>query len=238
MKPTVVLWTCVVLLLGAVAGVAGVAGVASLAGATDPAAPPQPPGALALRPNPAFESFGYAAPANWRLESYTFPLPWSPRLPYHGIEDVLFVPAFTDRTAPGYHALVWIWWLDGHPAIDAGTLGATLLEYFRGLSTERGNNNHFTPQLDRVKAAVSAAPPGGTAQPGAPVGVAPDAYRGQVTTYNAQGELITLQVDVEAPHCPDADHTALLFRLATRPRTEPIWSDLGAVSGSFRCHRD
>jgi hypothetical protein len=62
-------------------------------------------------------------------------------------------------------------------------------------------------------------------------------YRAEVVTYNRQGELITLQAEIDAPRCPDPDHTALLIRLATRPHEDPIWKGLRAVTGSFRCHR-
>lgn len=182
------------------------------------------------RQNPSFEPFAYTVPRSWRLESYGFPLPWAPKLAYRGVEDVLFVPDFDDRAAAGYHGLVWVFWLDGRQAFDAGTLRALLLDYFRGLSQERGSNARFTPDLDKVAATVSPAG-GGAAR------TAADAYRAEVVTYNREGELITLQVEVEAPHCPDADHTALLFRLATRPHEDPIWKELRAVTGTFRCRR-
>jgi hypothetical protein len=191
---------------------------------------------VALPPmkNPAFETFGYSVPRSWRLESYSFPLPWSPGLPYSGIEDVLFVPDFADRAAPGYHALVWVWWLAGHPPVDAGTLRSTLLQYFRGLSQERGASHHFTPQLEKVTATLRPVSTGAAPAPAAP---AASAFRGEVITYNPQGELIALQVDIEAPPCPGENHTALLFRLATQPREAAIWKDLHEVTDSFRCQR-
>jgi PDZ domain len=192
--------------------------------------------AFPQRQNPSFEPFAYTVPRTWRLENYSFPLPWAPQLPYRGVEDVLFVPDFDDRAAAGYHGLVWVFWLDGRPAIDAGTLRSLLLGYFRGLSQERGGNANFTPDLEKVAATVSpiGAPPSGAAATARPTA---DAYRAQVVTYNRQGELITLQAEIDAPRCPDSDHTALLIRLATRPHEDPIWKDLRAVTASFRCHR-
>ncbi|HEY6321363.1 MAG TPA: hypothetical protein VJA16_07385 [Thermoanaerobaculia bacterium] len=106
-------------------------------------------------------------------------------------------------------------------------LQGTLIEYFRGLSQERGTNHHFTPRLENVTARVSAAA-------GAPAGTA---FRGETVIYNLQGELITLQVEVELPRCSDAGHEAILFRLATQPPTTLIWKDLRAVTGTFRCRR-
>jgi len=185
------------------------------------------------RENPRFEPFAYTVARSWRLESYDFPLPWAPRIALRGIEDVLFAPGFRDHAAPGYHALVWVWWLDGHPAVNADMLNATLREYFRGLSQERGTNHGFTPQLERVTAAIQPlAPPAGH-----PARAAVAAYRGEVVTYNTEGQLITLLVEVESPPCDDRAHTPILFRLATQPRPSAIWQDLQTVTGSFRCRR-
>jgi PDZ domain len=186
-----------------------------------------------LRENPRFESFAYKVARSWRLESYEFPLPWAPRIAWRGIEDVLFAPGFRDRAAPAYHALVWVWWVDGHPAVDAETIAATLREYFRGLSQERGTNHGFKPQLEKVTVAIQPlAPPAGH-----PARAAVAAYRGEVVTYNTEGQLITLLVEVESPPCDDRAHTPLLFRLATQPRPSAIWQDLQTVTDSFRCRR-
>jgi hypothetical protein len=192
--------------------------------------------AIPKRQNPAFESFGYSVPRSWSLETYGFPLPWAPRIAYSGIEDVLLMPAFDDHAAATYHGVVWVWWLDGSPAFDAGSLRSLLVEYFRGLSLERAANGRFNPDLDRVTATLA---PAAAAAPGAAKAArsAATAYRGEVVTYDREGDLITLQVDVEEPKCPGDHRTALLFRLAPRPREDAIWKDLQAVTGSFRCRR-
>ena len=188
--------------------------------------------AFPQRENPSFETFGYSVPGSWTVETYSFPLPFAPKVPLSGIEDVILVPGFDDRSSPSYHGVVWVWWLDEHPAVAAAMLRSTLVEYFRGLSQERGANAKFTPQLEKVTATVSPMAP---ATPAA-AGPAVSAFRGEVVTYNQWGDLITLQVDAEAAQC-DAEHTAILFRLAPRPREAAIWKDLRAVTSSFRCRR-
>jgi hypothetical protein len=69
---------------------------------------------------------------------------------------------------------------------------------------------------------------------GHPARAAVAAYHGEVVTYNTEGQLITLLVEVESPPCADRAHTPLLFRLATQPRPS---ADLQTVTDSFRCRR-
>jgi hypothetical protein len=186
-----------------------------------------------LRRNPGFEAFGYQVSRSWSLENYSFPLPWAPDIAYQGIEDVLFAPAFAQRSSAQYHALVWFWWLDGQPTIDAGALREVLSRYFRGISQERGTNHGFTPDLGKVTVTIDRARPETSAHSAA----ATATYRGQMTTYNPEGELITLYVEAETPRCRDSGHTPILFRLATQPTATPVWGDLRTVTATFRCRR-
>jgi|SRR5579863_1957411 len=184
-----------------------------------------------LRSNPSFETFGYQVPRSWNLEDYTFPLPWATDIAYQGIEDVLFAPDFANHAAPGYHALVWVWWLDGDQTIDSASLREALLRYFRGLTRERAASHGFSPDLNQVNVKVAASP--------APRGVEPrrsPLFTGQITTYNPEGQLITLWLEADQPAC-GSGHTAILFRLATKAQSEPIWADLRTVTESFRCAR-
>jgi hypothetical protein len=184
--------------------------------------------AYPLRENPAAQPFGFSMPRSWRFEGFEFPLPWSPQIAYHGTEDIAFAPDFDDQAGGNYHSLVWFWWLAGRPEIDAGSLRADLLRYFRGLSQERGTNYHFTPLLGQVAVTVAALPAAAAAAV---------AYRGDAVTYDTHGQLITLHFDVEERACADAGHTALLFNLSPQPLGAPIWSKMQAIRSSFRCHR-
>jgi hypothetical protein len=57
-----------------------------------------------LRRNSASDPFAFYSPANWRPEVDQFPLPWSPRLAYHGWLDLAFAPDCGDKTSPNYHS--------------------------------------------------------------------------------------------------------------------------------------
>jgi hypothetical protein len=188
---------------------------------------PSPP-----RSNPDFEPFSYSSPRTWRYENFAFPLPWAPKISYRGIEDILFAPQFGERSSPEYHSLVWLWWIEGRPKISGESLRATLLEYFEGLSQERGTNYHFTPDLGKVAVTAIARASGSAA---ARDGV--EHFRGDVTTYNQEGELITLHVDIDKHVCAEANHTALLFALSPTARDAAIWMDMSSILSTFRCQR-
>jgi hypothetical protein len=188
--------------------------------------------AYPLRENPAAQPFGFLMPRNWRFESFDFPLPWAPRLAYRGTEDIAFAPDFDDRAGSNYHSLVWFWWLEGRPEIDAGSLRASLLQYFQGLTAERGTSYHFTPRLDQVAVTV-APPPSGSAPARAQAAV----YHGDAVTYDTHGQLITLHFDIEARLCTDAGRTALLFTLSPQPLDAPIWRQMESIRSTFRCRR-
>ena len=188
---------------------------------------PSPP-----RSNPAFEPFVYNAPRTWRYENYDFPLPWAPKINYRGIEDILFAPQFGEQSSPEYHSLVWFWWIERRPEISGESLRATLLEYFKGLSQERGTNYHFTPDFEKVAVTAIAPSSGGAA---AKDGV--EHFGGDVTTYNQEGALITLHVDIEKHVCTEANHTALLFALSPTARDAAIWNDMRAILSTFKCRR-
>ncbi len=52
--------------------------------------------------NPASDPFHYSGPGNWRSERHQFPLPWAPSIPYKGLADLLFTPAFSDESSPDF----------------------------------------------------------------------------------------------------------------------------------------
>ncbi|HUE01191.1 MAG TPA: PDZ domain-containing protein [Bryobacteraceae bacterium] len=176
-----------------------------------------------LRRNSAREPFQFYSAADWRAESDAFPLPWSPQLPYHGWEDLVFAPGFEDKASPNYHSYAFVWWLEGKPDFSAERLQSDLLTYYRGISEERGRTRKFTPDLNRVSVAWASA---GAAS-----------FRGDATFYNPAGELFTLHGEASLQFCANAGHTAAVFILSPADSAAAVWKDLHAIRESFRCSR-
>jgi hypothetical protein len=182
----------------------------------------------------ATDPFAYRIPGSWRAESrYSFPLPWSPKLAYHGSEDLAFAPDFNDTASPEYHSYLFFWWLDGANEFTSERLQSDMIFYFQGLSSERGKDSKFTPDLAKVSAKYEA-DAGGPAKFG---GEAAKSFRGAVSIYDSHGKIITLQSEVVTCFCPATRHTAAFFGMSLEPAAKDIWKQLHAIRDSFRCER-
>ncbi len=190
--------------------------------------------AYAPHTNAAADPFAYAVPGNWRRDPrWSFPLPWSPKLPYRGVEDLFYAPNFANTNSPEYHSYLFFWWIEGTKEFTAEQLQADMLMYYRGLAEERGKNYGFTPDLSRIAADYRVDPQG----PRTFGGSAARTFTGTVTIYDTHGKIITLNSEVVACACPGTNHTAVFFGLSLEPRTGPIWKKLDAIRDTFRCSR-
>jgi len=184
--------------------------------------------------NPASDPFVYSVPGSWSTDPrYVFPLPWWPKIPYHGFEDVFFSPNFGQTDSPEYHSFLFFLWLEGAQMMSAEQLQSDAVAYFRGIAEERGRNYHFTPDLSKVSATYkedSAASP-------AFGGAAARAFGGTLTIYDTHGKVITLNSEVLISGCGTSDHTVLFFGQSLEPRDGEMWKLIDAIRDTFRCSR-
>jgi hypothetical protein len=180
----------------------------------------------------AADPFAYAVPGNWGMDPrWSFPLPWAPKLPYQGIEDLFYAPNFANTNSPEYHSYVFFWWIEGTKVFTAEQLQEDMLMYYRGLAEERGKNYGFTPDLSKVTAESRV----DLQIPQAFGNSAAKSFIGSVTIYDTHGKIITLNSEVVACVCPGTDHIAAFFALSQEPPTRPIWKTLQAVRDTFHC---
>jgi len=184
------------------------------------------------RGNPARETFSYRWMGDWSLECTTFPLSWSPQIPYRGLEDLLFAPGFADKSSAQYHSYGFVWWLEGMQPLAMDRLRSDLVEYFKGISAQRGRAGNFNPDPNKVSVTLGSGPldQKTTGKP------ARRHLHGDITLYNREGELITLHSDVAIEPCHDENHTAAVFLLSPQ-RDEDVWKSLRAFQDSFQCDR-
>jgi len=182
--------------------------------------------------NAATDPFAYAVPGNWGMDQrWNFPLPWSPKLPYRGVEDLFYAPNFANTNSPEYHSYLFFWWIEGAKVFTSEQLQADMLVYYRGLAQERGKNYGFIPDLSRITVEYRVDPQGRQAFGGSTAA----AFSGTVDIYDTHGKIITLNSEVVACVCPGTDHIAAFFGLSLEPRTGPIWTKLEAVRDTFGC---
>lgn len=182
----------------------------------------------------AADPFAYAVPGNWGMDPrWNFPLPWAPKLPYRGVEDLFYAPNFANANFPEYHSYLFFWWIEGAKTFTAEQLQQDMLVYYRGLAEERGKNYSFTPDLSKVTTEYRIDPQTSQALGASAV----TSFRGTVAIYDTHGKIITLNSEVVAFVCPGSEHTAAFFGLSLEPRTGPVWQKLDAIRETFRCKK-
>jgi hypothetical protein len=184
--------------------------------------------------NPASDPFVYSVPGSWSTDPrYTFPLPWTSQLNYHGFEDIFFSPNFDESDSPEYHSFLFFFWVEGSHLLSAEQLQSGAVTYFRGIAEERGKNYGFTPDLDKVSATYhedsAAAPTFG--------GARAKAFSGTLTIWDTHGKTITLNSEVRISRCGTTDHTAFFFAQSLEPRDGEMWQRIDAIRDTFRCTR-
>ncbi len=184
--------------------------------------------------NPASDPFGYVVPGRWGADSrYSFPVSWSPTLPYHGFVDLFFSPNFDDTNSPEYHSYLIFWSLEGTHLLSAEQLQSDMVTWYRGLAEERGKNYGFTPDLSKVTATykedLAASPTFG--------GAAARAFSGTVSIWDTHGKVIMLNSEVLISDCGTSNRTALFFGLSPEPRDGDMWKQLDAIRDTFQCRR-
>jgi hypothetical protein len=182
----------------------------------------------------ASDPFAYGVPGSWATDPrYVFPLPWWPKIPYQGFEDVFFSPNFDQTDSPEYHSFLFFWWLDGSHLLSAEQLQSDAVAYFRGIAEERGRNYGFTPDLSKVSATYKE--DAGTSPTFG--GAAARAFSGTLNIWDTHGKVITLNSEVLISGCGTSNYTAFFFAQSLEPRDGAMWKQLDAIRDTFRCNR-
>jgi hypothetical protein len=185
------------------------------------ARPPEQPDATT-----ADASVHWPVPTGWKHETFALPPEFAPSLPYHGTEDLRFMPGFSSPTAPDFWSYDFVWLLDQRPAFDAASLAAALTTYFQGLATEVGGSKY---QLDPARYHAVLMPVPGSERP---------RLTGKVFTYDpfVTGLPITLNVEAELRSCPGTKPFAIVVALSPQETTSSVWKALRDTAGALECH--
>jgi len=167
-----------------------------------------------------------AAPADWRRESFTFPLIFAPTIPYEGTEEVRFPPYWNDFASERGFSYVFLWDVKRR-RIEPAELERGLNVYFDGLMEQvtRARKIEDTGLVTSVALHPLGAPEGWQ-----------DAVAGRLFTWNAfvKGEPMTLNVEIAHRPCPP-DRTQIFFAFSRTERENPVWQELRAVRSATAC---
>ncbi|HUP31021.1 MAG TPA: hypothetical protein VM122_12655 [Usitatibacter sp.] len=167
-----------------------------------------------------------AAPESWRKETFQFPLPFAPSIPYEGTEHVRFAPYWTDFTAERGFTYVVLWDVKRR-ALEPAELERGLLVYFDGLmeSVTRARKIADPGTVTSVALHPMAAPAGWTTASG-----------GRLWTWNgfAKGEPLTLHLEISYRPCGE-DRMQVFHAFSRAERTRPAWDELREIRAATRC---
>lgn len=172
---------------------------------------------------PAVAQIG--SPADWRKETFDFPLRWATSIPFEGKEHVRFVPGwdhFADDTGFSY---VILWDVKTKP-VTGDDLEDDLETYFDGLMTNVGAARKLLAKKVKTNAA---------SHPLMDVKGWAQAYGMEVRTWNAfsKGEALLLWGEVSQRECGPRMQIFLAFSKA--PRDHAIWDKLRAARDATTC---
>lgn len=166
------------------------------------------------------------APANWRSQSFPFPLPFAPSIPYEGTEHVRFSPSWTHFGEDDGFTYILRWDLKRAP-LEAAELERALDVYFDGLMELATKTRKIEDPgtVSHVSLHPLSAPEGWRA-----------AFGGRVWTWNAfsKGEPITLNLEITQRAC-SPERTLVFFALSKAPRDHAAWKELRAIRGQTQC---
>jgi hypothetical protein len=165
------------------------------------------------------------APADWRSESFTFPLRFAPTIPYEGAEHVRFHPKWDQFGDDSGFSYVFLWDVKEVP-VEPPDIEDNLETYFNGLmSNVARGRNAGEPGKSTVAAHPMAALAGWR-----------QAFGVEIRTFNAfaKGEPLLLYGEVTQRSCGNG-RMQIVFALSKSRRDRPVWNGLRAVRGATTC---
>jgi len=166
------------------------------------------------------------APANWRQETFNFPLAFAPSIPYEGTEHVRFAPGWGQFAADTGFSYVFLWSLKSKP-VTTEDLEDYLEAYFAGLMKGVAPARELkTPNTPTAAALHPMTPVPGWSQ----------AYGVQVRTWNAfsKGEPLLLHGEISQRDC-GGDRMQIFFVFSKAKRDHAIWQPLRKAREATQC---
>ena len=168
------------------------------------------------------------APAEWRAETFPFPLAFAPSLPYDGVELVRFSPGWSKFEGEQGFTYVILWDVKRR-RVEAAELERGLTVYFDGLmeNVTRGRKLVDPGTVTTVSLNPMAAPKGWT-----------QALSGRLWTWNgfANGEALVLNAEVTLRDC-GTDRTQVFYAFSKTARDTASWPELRDIRENTACDK-
>lgn len=174
----------------------------------------------------AFAHAGISAPADWRTETFTFPLAFAPTIAYQGTEHVRFAPYWDEFAGERGFTYAILWDIERR-VLEPADIERALRVYFDGLME----------QVTRVRGIKD---PGSVTTSASNPLATPEGWEaassGRVWTWNgfSKGEPLVLHFEVTQRGC-GAERTQVVFLFSRAERSRPTWKELRDIRTATTC---
>ena len=163
-----------------------------------------------------------SAPADWRPETFPFPLAFAPGIDLKGVEELRFAPGLFDPTKEDYYTYTFLWWLEDNPEFTAERLERDLIAYFQGLYMAVSQKKDY--DVSTFKADIEAHDAEGKDGLDA-------YYTGTVTAADGfvTEKEVTMNFRITQWQCKESGRTAVFFAISPQPYEHAIWKTLRSI---------
>ncbi len=177
----------------------------------------------------AQDSLILKAPSDWRIEQISFPLAFAPDLPYHGFEDIRFMPGWHEKDSPEFWSYTFVWFIEDALDLNENKLKSIIELYFDGLNqVVRNMNKDSSDQISATEAHFKA-----SLKEGGPA----EYYSGKLTVYDAFFTKSPIQLFAQVRYfaCPKQERNLVWFMFSPKAFTDPVWESLESVELAIPC---
>ncbi len=174
--------------------------------------------------------YNLAVPPGWNIERFSLPPEFAQRIIFKGVEDLRFTPGWGDKTSEEYWSYAYLWWLEGNPKIDVGSLQQNLKDYYSGLV----GRNIISRQIPAGKLV----PTNTTIKKIKTTEGDTETYSGTVSMldYMTQQPMV-LNILIHIRNCGMQKRTAVFVEVSPKPFGHRVWKEFAIMNKGFQCNK-
>lgn len=170
--------------------------------------------------------FKLPTPAGFTTEEFPLPPDFAPLFSYKGVEEIRFHPGWGDSTSKGYWSYVYLWWLNGAPAITEQGLKTNLEAYYDGL-VGRNIQSRSIPASKVVRTVV-------TIKKSATAKTDKATFTGTIAMLDyVTKRPMTLHAIIHVKDAGKSGKSAVIIEVSPQAPGTATWKELGQVHDGF-----
>lgn len=165
-------------------------------------------------------------PKGWGTEKIPFPINFAPSIEYKGVEEIRFMPGWSNKDSAKYWSYAFVWYLEGTIVFEPSILEEKMKIYYEGLAsaTKSVPREKLIPAITKFKYLKT------------PKGQNRD-FVGtiEMLDYMSQTKLV---LNAKIRSCVTRDNkTHVFFELSPQPFTHPLWKEFDQLWKGMKCKK-